>query len=724
MTLSRLGVASASSPRTRIAPARLGRTGLAIVFAATTPWACLLDAGLDQGACYSGRVRVDGVCEDGPPSIVPAQKLKVRAAPSIASGIGCKLKVQTRTLDFGYVPLGEDVDAVVMVSNQGHLACAMGAALMSVDSQPEFTIVSGESSAPIPPQGNAGVRVRYSPRAAGMHQGRLLLHGPEGPLGWTQLTGQGVRPGNTLELQPSAVEFGRRGVDCTAASTRPVYLRNPTDRPLRVTWSEGTGAFVISGGGVEHEIAPGRTATVSVTFFPRVAVQHVGRLIVQLQGGLARSVFLFGTGAADSDNREVFAGGQDFYLQAQPVVDSVRVFIDDVEQPPRRSRRTVWTLDAVRRHLAFAAPVSPQHRVQIDYSQHCAPRSCGDGRLDVGEYCDDGNTNPHDACLNSCESSTCGDGVVRTGVETCDDGNTRGGDGCNWACQIEVCGNGVLEPPEQCDEGSANSDTRPDACRTTCRFASCYDGVVDDGEFCDDGNTNPNDECQRCRWAECGDGVVHFGVEECDDGNGLDFDSCRNDCRWPTFDVGIEGAPTPELAPDTPVVTSSVVRLPFDLHFLGETLTDLNISQPGLLGFGETTNLGPANGALPEVAPPNRFIALWWDDLQTTDPVLGHHAKVRQSLSGVAPDRVFALRFEELRFDGAPLTMHVEISEANNTIRVYYAELGFSPSAYAEASATVGWESGQGLRGFDALGCSPRCTLREWPGGHAIQYSP
>ena len=30
--------------------------------------------------------------------------------------------------------------------------------------------------------------------------------------------------------------------------------------------------------------------------------------------------------------------------------------------------------------------------------------------------------------------------------------------------------------------------------------------------------------------AACGDGVVQDGVEECDDGNDIDTDGCRNDC--------------------------------------------------------------------------------------------------------------------------------------------------------------------------------------------------
>ena len=47
------------------------------------------------------------------------------------------------------------------------------------------------------------------------------------------------------------------------------------------------------------------------------------------------------------------------------------------------------------------------------------------------------------------------------------------------------CGNGVVEEGEQCDDGAANSDTRPDACRLNCRSPRCGDGVMDSWEGCD-----------------------------------------------------------------------------------------------------------------------------------------------------------------------------------------------------------------------------------------------
>jgi cysteine-rich repeat protein len=64
---------------------------------------------------------------------------------------------------------------------------------------------------------------------------------------------------------------------------------------------------------------------------------------------------------------------------------------------------------------------------------------CGNGTLEWGEACDDGNRYDIDTCTKLCTHSVhaCGDQEVN-GVEQCDDGNLRNGDGCNVECQSEL----------------------------------------------------------------------------------------------------------------------------------------------------------------------------------------------------------------------------------------------------------------------------------------------
>src|SRR6188472_1307269 len=45
---------------------------------------------------------------------------------------------------------------------------------------------------------------------------------------------------------------------------------------------------------------------------------------------------------------------------------------------------------------------------------------CGNGVVDPGEACDDGDDDAFDSCVD-CAVATCGDGFVRAAIETCDD---------------------------------------------------------------------------------------------------------------------------------------------------------------------------------------------------------------------------------------------------------------------------------------------------------------
>ena len=120
---------------------------------------------------------------------------------------------------------------------------------------------------------------------------------------------------------------------------------------------------------------------------------------------------------------------------------------------------------------------------------------CGDGTVNApGETCDppgspaggNGNT-----CRNNC--TVCGDGVVDVG-EQCDDGNGVDTDGCPNCCAFcHECGDGIVDLGEGCDDGNRNNF---DGCRNNCTLPFCGDGIIDPGEMCDDGNATGNDGCE------------------------------------------------------------------------------------------------------------------------------------------------------------------------------------------------------------------------------------
>ncbi|WP_428262798.1 hypothetical protein [Haliangium sp.] len=83
----------------------------------------------------------------------------------------------------------------------------------------------------------------------------------------------------------------------------------------------------------------------------------------------------------------------------------------------------------------------------------CRFDQCGNGVVDEGEACDDGNVASLDGCKGDCSSDeVCGNGIVdlHTGEE-CDEGALNGTSGvCSTAC-TNFCGNGTLEDNEPCD---------------------------------------------------------------------------------------------------------------------------------------------------------------------------------------------------------------------------------------------------------------------------------
>jgi cysteine-rich repeat protein len=211
-------------------------------------------------------------------------------------------------------------------------------------------------------------------------------------------------------------------------------------------------------------------------------------------------------------------------------------------------------------HNGTAATVN-----ECDDSDDIAPPPEGD-RYDncwdpsYWEECDDGNAVNGDGC-NSCEISTCGDGV-KDEDEACDDGNVLSGDGCEADCSLPPsCGDGIRQYDEACDGddfdlgGGLGSAPGADVtCLADCRLSTCRGTAgVQSGEECDDGNTVDSDKCtSRCLVTKCGDGIVQpLGLngadetsgssddEECDDGNDDETDSCTNECKFNVLGDGI-----------------------------------------------------------------------------------------------------------------------------------------------------------------------------------------
>ncbi len=182
--------------------------------------------------------------------------------------------------------------------------------------------------------------------------------------------------------------------------------------------------------------------------------------------------------------------------------------------------------------------------------------TCGNGKADPNEQCDDSNQVGGDGCSSTCQLenpnewkcpaptgpcvslAVCGDGKLSS-RETCDDSNAVSGDGCSadcttvepgWQCRmpgracVPICGDGIMTSSadgtvaEGCDDGNI---TNGDGCSSTCQ--------VEPGSTCT--KAPPASVCTK---SVCGNGVVETG-ESCDKGkdNGLfygDGTGCSKTC--------------------------------------------------------------------------------------------------------------------------------------------------------------------------------------------------
>ena len=220
----------------------------------------------------------------------------------------------------------------------------------------------------------------------------------------------------------------------------------------------------------------------------------------------------------------------------------------------------------------------------LEGQAQCVQTLCGNGILEAGEGCDDGNTVTENCrygeracsvCNANCElvegyARYCGDGLTN-GEEACDDGNQvtevcpyemSACEVCDANCQLidgstSYCGDGQLdfEHGEGCDDGNqitevcpyGLADYRCEICDEDCELIQvpspvCGDGVTqsDFGEECDSAGVAPPvcaygvEHCEVCdldcrfgagQTSLCGDNVVNAPQESCDDGN-QDTENC------------------------------------------------------------------------------------------------------------------------------------------------------------------------------------------------------
>ena len=140
-------------------------------------------------------------------------------------------------------------------------------------------------------------------------------------------------------------------------------------------------------------------------------------------------------------------------------------------------------------------------------------RRCGNGNVDPGEQCDDGNAASGDCCSPACqlepEGQACDDGLFCTLDSTCSQGACL-------ARSLRACTDGNGCTADRCDEPTAQC---------------VFDAAVLTGAACDDGSACTQQDA-------CGAGACQGQPVVCDDGNGCTADTCdpASGCRATNLD--------------------------------------------------------------------------------------------------------------------------------------------------------------------------------------------
>ncbi|MBW2390036.1 MAG: hypothetical protein JRG89_16625 [Deltaproteobacteria bacterium] len=280
---------------------------------------------------------------------------------------------------------------------------------------------------------------------------------------WTQgggLVGLGDLPGGGFTSTLPALSGDGLVAAGTGAPTLPTAYE-------ATRWTSGGGLV-----GIGH--LPGHSAS-----FAR-AISRDGNVIAgKGQGSISQPIFVWDSG---NGMRE---------LHGLLVADGIDL--------------TGWTLvDAYGLNGDGTVIVGGGSNPQGDYEAFRAVIvDCGDGDIDPGEQCDDGNRGDGDCCSSTCQfepaSGACDSGDACTSGETCDGGG--------------ICGNGS---GTNCDDGLFCSG--PETCDPVFLCQPGIPPVVDDGvgctlDSCDEGNDLvlhiPNH-------ASCDNNVFCDGTETCD----------------------------------------------------------------------------------------------------------------------------------------------------------------------------------------------------------------
>jgi hypothetical protein len=226
------------------------------------------------------------------------------------------------------------------------------------------------------------------------------------------------------------------------------------------------------------------------------------------------------------------------------------------------SRRYVGLIDEISIYDRRLMAGEIQDIIDADTAGKCLP--CGNGSLNPGEQCDDGNNTDGDCCDSDCQYEAAGSPCADDS-NVCTDDECNGSGTCTHGANTDPCDDDLFcNGDDTCSGGSCSSHagdpcTGGAECADTCNEAldNCNDPsgtpCTDDSNECTDDECNGAGACAHPNNTDpCDDGLFCNGDDTCSGGSCSDHDGdpcaggpeCADNCNE-ALDTCNEPAGTP-----------------------------------------------------------------------------------------------------------------------------------------------------------------------------------
>ncbi len=204
------------------------------------------------------------------------------------------------SVSFGSVPLASSLSQAVQLKNTGTASLTISAWSTSNSA---FTLKGGTTPLTLAAGSTANCTLVFTPTVTGTISASMTITSNASDNHLTlALSGTGVTATRTLAATPTSLNFGNDIVG--GATTLAVSLKNTGNSSITVSGVSVAATDVTAGGGVNGAtIAPGQTATLSVTFSPKQVETVSGSVKLSSNAtGSPASIGVAGAGVSGSSH--------------------------------------------------------------------------------------------------------------------------------------------------------------------------------------------------------------------------------------------------------------------------------------------------------------------------------------------------------------------------------------------------------------------------------------